>query len=232
MSMSVNEKQTLNIPEIEKGENSHERRRKYKHMRKIKLGKIARKKWKKPINFGINKKISIEELNKLELNKFEKRANIITDDNPNKRTLLKAVPSNPSTWKQINEHIYVLTRNDVVVKIGGTRNGLHKRWNSYLTGFCVPERKKTNGDYYPGKMSVTNAYLVHTMEHDLLNHNSVWEIWSWALPAISTSIKIFGDDKTHTIQTFHIYENEYFDKFKDISGGMPILCGHRKKRTT
>ena len=51
------------------------------------------------------------------------------------------------------------------MKIGGSRTGMKKGGTYILCGYCVPESKKKNGENFAKKMSVTNAYLYHTIEN-------------------------------------------------------------------
>ena len=59
--------------------------------------------------------------------------------------------------------IYIFTINNYIVKIGGTRNGLKDRTNSYLCGHYILERGKS------GKCSITNAFIYNTFDFYLQN---------------------------------------------------------------
>ena len=121
------------------------------------------------------------------------------------------------------EYVYVITRNDIVIKIGGTRNGMNGRWSSYCCGHYVLQRLNKKGLPYPGKMSVTNAHLYHTIEHDLLYHNSSWKFYIWDLPVRQYYINIFGKSQKVVAQTYHAYEKHCIDEFKTMNGCIPIL---------
>ena len=186
-------------------------------------GVAARKAWSKSIT--LDNTISIDSYNNSCNNNFEKRAIITLDASDKRQTTLISTPIDASIWNSKNEHIYVLTRNNQIMKIGGTRDGLRNRWNSYLCGHCVPERiKKRTGNPFPGKMSVTNAYLYHTIEEDIINTQSNWEFWSWKLPIISLPVEILEEQINVIAQTYHAYESICIKKFKNITGKIPLLC--------
>jgi hypothetical protein len=155
---------------------------------------------------------------------FEKRAEIQLDPSTKRQSTMVANPVDQDVWKSKMEHIYLLVRDGLIMKIGGTRDGLKGRWGSYGCGYYVPQRANKAGLPYPGKMSVTNAYLYHTIENDLLESDLVWEIWSWKLPVTSVDVIILGEITKVTAQTYHAYESICIKKFKDITGKIPLLC--------
>lgn len=110
------------------------------------------------------------------------------------------------------------------MKIGGTRDGMAGRWCSYGCGYYVPQRTKKDGTCYPGKMSVTNAYLYHTIEKDLLETDSTWDFYSWELPIIKIPVNILDEEIDVVAQTFHAYESICIKKFKQQTGFIPLLC--------
>lgn len=133
-------------------------------------------------------------------------------------------PASAAIWKQAGEYIYAIVKDGVVMKIGGTRTSMAERFGSYLCGHCVPQRNKKNGDPYPGKMSVTNAHLYHTIEHDLLENEGKWEFWCWKLPVTTVQVEIMGVPTEIIAQTFHAYESRCMEKFREITGHIPQLC--------
>lgn len=110
------------------------------------------------------------------------------------------------------------------MKIGGTRTGLAGRMASYLCGHYVPQRVNKKGLAYPGKMSVTNAHLYHTIENDLLSNETKWELYSWELPTITVKVDILGESIEVIAQTFHAYESMCIKKFQERTGKIPLLC--------
>jgi len=154
---------------------------------------------------------------------FIKMADIVLDDSESRRTTVKTIPVNETLWKETAEHIYIITRNNIIMKLGGTRTGMKARWGSYLCGHCVAERLNKNGEPNPGKMSVTNAHLYHTIETDLLLGNT-WEFYSWKLPNITVEVNILGKNTSVVAQTYHAYESRCIELFRSLTGHIPQLC--------
>ena len=69
------------------------------------------------------------------------------------------------------------------------------------------QKDPKDGTSYPGKMSVTNAYLYHTIEKDILEKKCRWSFWSWELPVIKLPVTILGEQVEVIAQTFHAYES-------------------------
>lgn len=183
-------------------------------------GKEARKKWRVRKNLSLE----IEKFNAFCNISFEKVGRIELDPNPKKQITLKVLVLNRELWNLKKEFVYIFTINNLIAKIGGTRSGIKDRWTSYLCGFCVPERKNKKGKNYPGKMSITNARIYHTIENDLIeNQNNIWEIYVWVLPECKNNINILGENVEIFMQTFHAYEAICIKKFKELNGILPFL---------
>jgi hypothetical protein len=195
-------------------------------LEKYKTGENARNLWS--INVDTYDYMHVMSFNLECGNVFLKRGDINLDVTENK--LLDVHYVNKNEWQNDSEHIYLIVRNGFIMKIGGTRSGLHGRWISYLCGFCVPQRKNKKGVNYPGKMSVTNAHIVHTIENDLLINNSKWEIYSWLIPKHDISVDILGNKVNIKTQTFHAYETVCINKFKELTQRVPILCKNSDSR--
>lgn len=192
------------------------------HQAKFIAGAAARAKWKKTL---VPERLTIEEFNAACGNVFKKQGEILLDDSNQRQTTLKVDPTNKEEWKREGtEHIYAIVRNGCIMKLGGTRTGMKNRWSSYKCGHCVPERlqKRTNKPF-PGKMSVTNAHLYHTIENDLLG-GSKWSFWSWKLPTVTVTVNILGTPTTVVAQTYHAYESRCMESFKKRTGHIPQLC--------
>ena len=188
-------------------------------------GETARQDWAK--NITTENTISMNDYNHLCDNNFTKQSNIVLDYSSKRQTTLTTTDDNTVEFKEKAEHIYTLVRNGLIMKIGGTRTGLKERWGSYLCGHCVPQRKKKKtGEEFPGKMSVTNAHLYHTIEKDLLETQSNWEIWSWKLPLVEIPVVILGDEVNVIAQTYHAFESICIKKFKNKTGHIPLLCNN------
>ena len=184
-------------------------------------GQAARLAWKKAL---VPETCTIETLNAACSGLFSHYANIVLDPNPKRGTTVMVSHTSIDVWKQAGEYIYVIVKNGIVMKIGGTRTSMAERWGSYLCGHCVPQRNKKNGEPYPGKMSVTNAHLYHTIEHDLLENEGKWEFWCWKLPVTTVQVDIMGVPTEIIAQTFHAYESRCMEKFREITGHIPQLC--------
>lgn len=198
-----------------------------KSLPKFTNGLNARNKWKRDITIPVCKQISIDDFNKECGDVFIKYGSIVLDPSSKRQTTIRVEADNISKWDKEKETIYVITRDDIIMKIGGTRTGMKARFGSYCCGFCVPQRQKKNGESFPGKMSVTNAYLYHTIEYDLLENDSKWEFYCWELPVTKTTVSILGTSVEIICQTFHAYETVSINKFKMITGGsIPILCSN------
>jgi len=184
-------------------------------------GEVARNKWSKPL---VSESLTINDYCSKSIgNQFVKVADIVLDDSTTRRTTVQAIPIDEKYWKESAEHIYIITRNNEIMKIGGTRTGMKARWGSYLCGFCVAERMNKHGVPNPGKMSVTNAHLYHTIENDLLEGNK-WEFYSWKLPNTVVEVEILGQMVQVIAQTYHAYESKCIENFKNITGHIPQLC--------
>ena len=192
---------------------------------KIIAGADARSCWSKDLTH-INNSMTVVSYNEMMDGVFEKRANILLDDSNKRLTTLSVKILDNTTWDKKVEHIYIIVRNGIIMKIGGTRAGMKGRWSSYLCGHCVTQRNKKNGEANKGKMSVTNAYLYHTIEKDLLEEGNNWEFYSWVLPCITIPINIVGEEVNVIAQTFHAYESVCIKKFKDYCGEIPFLCSN------
>ncbi len=184
-------------------------------------GNPARAKWAKPLR---PETTTVESYNdELANGVFSKAASIVLDNSSKRKTILQVVPVETEKWNAEREVIYLFVRNGRIMKIGGTRTGMKARWGSYKCGHCVPERTMKNGQPYPGKMSVTNAHLYHTIEADLLEGNQ-WEFWTWTLPTVTVTVDIMGKATKVIAQTYHAYESRCMEMFKEKSGEIPQLC--------
>jgi hypothetical protein len=187
-------------------------------------GIVARNKWKKDITKNVS--CNISQYNESCGNMFEEVATIVLEPSTKKRATIDVVVKQDKLekWNTKKEYIYIITRNEEIMKIGGTRDGMKGRWSSYGCGYYVPQRLNKNGEPYPGKMSVTNAHLYHTIEEDLLENNSSWKFYIWDLPVTHYDINILGKSQKVIAQTYHAYETCCIEQFKSMNGTIPILC--------
>jgi len=194
----------------------------YQSTEKFIRGGQARDAWSKPII--TENTINIERYNEICNNNFIKMGDIKLDSTDKRQSTLTVETDNKERWAGKREHIYAIVRNGLIMKIGGTRDGMKGRWGSYGCGYYVPQRCKKDGTAYPGKMSVTNAYLYHSIEKDLLYNDVTWEFWTWELPVIKLPVNILNVNVEVIAQTFHAYESICIKKFKEVTGHIPLLC--------
>ena len=177
---------------------------------------MAHTKWIKDLN--THDTISIAEYNEKCNSSFSKVADIVLNIGST-NAVIKAEPVSTEAWKSAGDHIYILVRNGLVMKIGGTRTPMNKRWGSYLCGHYTQERG------YDGKMSVTNAYIYHTIE-DTLHKGDLWEIWAWKLPVVMATVDILGEQVVIPAQVYHAYESKCIELFRNKVGKIPQLCNN------
>lgn len=183
-------------------------------------GEAARATWRKALR---NEKTTLSRYNELAGGVFAKAADIVLDDSTKRKTTVQVDPVNKKLWDSVRETIYLLVRDGKPMKIGGTRTGMKERFGSYKCGHCVPQRMDKNEKPYPGKMSVTNAHIYHTIEDDLLNGGK-WEFWTWTLPTVEITVDIMGTPTKVIAQTYHAYESRCIELFKNENGSIPQLC--------
>ena len=119
--------------------------------------------------------------------------------------------------EETTEWIYILTINNRIVKIGGTRTGLKNRVGSYLCGHHIKERGKS------GSCSNTNAYIYNTFVfYAKLNCNI--KMYGLKLPKTEVEIDILNNKIKVIAQTYHAYETIYMTDYKDKFGNVPFLC--------
>jgi len=196
--------------------------------------KIARIKWSKYDNVTSQEtaaiRIEFDEFNQSCGGIFQPGATLSLDYDlkPNgekkRQTVVKAIADHQD-WNIEVEIIYTIVRNGKIMKLGGTRNGMKKRWGSYKCGHCVPERLMKNGEAFPGKMSVTNAFLYHTIEDGLLRGEE-WKFYIWKLPTVQVTVDILGTPTTVIAQTYHAYESKIMQRFAKTAGAIPLLCNN------
>ena len=128
--------------------------------------------------------------------------------------------------KVIHVHaVYLIICNGRIVKIGGTKTGMRKRIGSYHCGYCVSQRTNNNGEHYPGRMSVTNAYCYNTIDYYIIN-GLQFELYYYPIPDHSISLDVFGENITTTVQLYEEYEQKALNTYRDIIGTYPPLCNN------
>lgn len=181
------------------------------------------KKWIKLIS--IDKTISFDDYNRKE--NFIPIADVVLDNDifttgkkkgkKKRNTLIKFVPTiHMEDFNKKNEWLYLLVINGLIVKIGGTRTGLKGRVISYLCGHHIEERKKS------GDCSKTNGFIYNTFAF-YLNLGCKIKMYGYELPKTEIIIKIFGEKKKITAQTYHAYESTFLEDYKKNYNQYPML---------
>lgn len=134
-----------------------------------------------------------------------------------RNTVLKFEPLvEKEIYKRKTEWIYILTMNDAIVKIGGTRSGLKDRAASYLCGHHTRDRGRS------GDCSKTNAFVYNTMEF-YLHLGFRIRFYAYELPLKTIEIEVLGELRTIHTQTYHAYESIFMEDYKKQTGAFPFL---------
>lgn len=175
--------------------------------------------WIKKIPF--NSLINFEDYKYKEL--FVPVANIIHDNelndagNKKRQTLIKFENKiDINDFRENTEWVYLFTINNKIVKIGGTRDGLSGRVNSYLCGHHIPERNKS------GDCSKTNGFIYNTFEfYTNLGYNI--KMYGYKLPKVTHETEILEEKIKIKVQTYHAYESKFLENYKKLYDKYPIL---------
>jgi hypothetical protein len=121
--------------------------------------------------------------------------------------------------------VYLITFNDQIIKIGGSKTSIKNRIASYQCGHCIPERKKKNGEFYPGKMSITNAIIYNTIYHYLLQENNKFKLYVYPIKNTMESYytNVFGEKIQVEIQNYDTFEKYALDCYYKLKKEFPIL---------
>jgi hypothetical protein len=147
---------------------------------------------------------------------FQKVADVLIDDDEKngikkRHTVIKFVPTiQIEEFRDKNtEWLYIFVIDDRIVKIGGTRTGLHGRCGSYLCGHHTRERGKS------GDMSKTNAFVYNTFEH-YLKLDSIICMYAYKIPQSSVQINYMNVlSINENPQTFHIFEQKCIERYEN-----------------
>jgi hypothetical protein len=161
---------------------------------------------------------------------FRLVANIVADTKETRQTVIEFVPTIPlADWKKQTEWIYLLTIDERIVKIGGTRDSLKGRTGSYLCGHHIPERGKSRD------CSKTNGFIYNTFDHYIQTGHSV-QMWGFEVPAVEATVEIWGETKTIRTQVYTAYETHALELYHKEAGAYPALSDnsdptHRETET-
>ena len=192
---------------------------------KEQINVLPNRKWIKEINLENELNFNDFSLS----HRFHKVADIVSDNEtksdgtPKRQTVIlfryNGIISHKD-WRNTDEHLYIMTMNEKIIKIGGTRNGLKSRSASYLCGHHTVERGKS------GKCSATNAKIYNTFEFYLNNvENTNIELYAYKLPIKMATIRIEDEETEVIAQTYHKYESIFLARYKKQSplNQYPIL---------
>ena len=179
-------------------------------------------KWVKNIDNSLKLKIEAFSI----FDNFTKIGNFILTNNERLLWKIDCESDKKTLYSRYQNGIYIITFNDYIIKIGGTKVGMEGRISSYCCGHCIPERKKKNGDFYPGKMSVTNAYVYNTIYYNLINKKGLFSLYYYPIDDIEVTKNIFGKEYVFKVQCYDEYEKIALNKYKDAIGEYPILSNN------
>jgi hypothetical protein len=165
-------------------------------------------------NVNLENELSFNEF--LLQENFIKVANVKLDDSKRKTIIKFENIIEKNLWNSKCEWLYIFTINNKIVKIGGTRNGLKERTNSYLCGHYTLHRNGKN------KCSQTNAYIYNTFEYHLLKKDDI-EMYAYKIQETILKKVIFDKEVSIQAQTFHAYESIALDKYKEQNNSFPQL---------
>ena len=172
---------------------------------------------------------TLEGYLKLHINEFPLAQNFVQigkfELTENKRTLweVEVPPHLAEVYSRYQNGVYIMTYNNYIIKIGGTKVGMQGRITSYLCGHCIPERKKRNGEYYPGKMSVTNAYIYNTIYQYLQEGRGQFHLYFYPIEDIEVTKYVFGKQIVFKVQSYDEYEKVALLSYREQVGEFPIL---------
>jgi len=116
----------------------------------------------------------------------------------------------------VSQWVYILTIDDRIVKIGGTRSGLKGRIVSYLSGHHTEDRGKS------GKMSVTNARLYNTLDHYIGSDRHI-KMYAYRIPSVKVNVDIWGSTVQVEGQVYNAFESIAISTYHRKTGHNPQL---------
>jgi hypothetical protein len=155
---------------------------------------------------------------------FIRVGDIVLTDGVSTQKLWKLnIICNNEIYKQKQNCIYIITCNRKIITIGGSKNGMKNRIGSYMSGHCIPERTNKNGLPYPGKMSMTNAYVYNTITY-YLQHNYTFEVYMYPINSKYIKLNIFNTIKIVPVQLYEEYKQNALKTYFAIKNKYPPLC--------
>ncbi len=154
-------------------------------------------------------------------NQFILVANIIqTPNSVSRQTVITFEPViSEKDWNERSQWIYILTIDNRIVKIGGTRTGLKERTVSYLCGHHTIDRGGS------GKCSVTNAYLYNTLDYYIKNGHDV-KMYGSRIPSTPVHVDIWGEKVVVEAQIYNAFESRAINIYHTETGHNPQLSNN------
>lgn len=151
---------------------------------------------------------------------FSLVANVKKDESEKRNTVIffEPVISKEEIEKK-NEWLYLITINDSIVKIGGTRTGLKGRFSSYISGHHTKERGKT------GDCSKTNAFVYNTLDFYIQLGYEV-KVYGYKIPKVALVIEVLDENVEISPQMYHIYESKFLEDYKRTYSKYPQLSSN------
>ena len=112
--------------------------------------------------------------------------------------------------------VYILTYDEKIQKIGGTKNGWKFRWNSYLCGMHSTKRGRS------GKCSVTNENVYNWLVSNV--DSKPIDVYVWEIPPAKIIRNILGEEVEINSTIFEAYETKLIELYKKLNNGsQPLL---------
>lgn len=158
---------------------------------------------------------------------FEKIGDFIIDNDikTNTKLELNIVKGKEELYSIRQNLVYIILKDDKIVKIGGTKTGMKARITSYKCGHYIRERKDKYGKNYSGKPSATNAYVYNTLLH-YIKKGEKFSVYIYPIEDKHVEVEIFGKKKRIKTQIYEEWEKECISNYKDKHGKLPILCNN------
>lgn len=150
---------------------------------------------------------------------FRKVADIVPDHGNGVRDI-KPIPMNKNEFDLEREWVYLILVQGYIVKIGGTRTGMSRRWNSYACGQYCTERGNS------GKCSETNANVFNTLCAFILQRGWRVELYGMPLERVIHTLSVLDQEVKAPVQTYHIYESKFLGRFESKYKCMPYLSSN------
>lgn len=154
-------------------------------------------------------------LDKCQNHDFRHACKITKDETTKRKTEVQCVYEKNFEDKKQNS-VYILTYDEKIQKIGGTKNGWKFRWNSYLCGMHSTKRGRS------GKCSVTNENVYNWLVSNV--DSKPIDVYVWEIPPAKIIRNILGEEVEINSTIFEAYETKLIELYKKLNNGsQPLL---------